>query len=105
MEIFGKVNHLRNFLRLKICVYENYLWKNAVMNESAILPRIHARALPVFLSQRFGTGVETRQTFHYRLAACIKTTRLSRKDCLAGYRYKKTAVINEHYTLNSLLML
>ena len=26
-------------------------------------------------------------------AASIKTTRLSRKDCLAGYRYEKAAVI------------
>ena len=44
------------------------------------------------------------QTFHRQLA-CIKTTRLLRKDCLAGYRYKKTAVINEHYALNRLLTL
>ena len=67
------------------------------LNESTVLPR--AGVLPVFLSQRFGTGVETRRTFHRGLAACIKTTRLdlSREDCLAGYRYKKTAVINEHY--------
>ena len=65
----------------------------------------HAWALLVFLSRRFGTGVETRQTFHRHLAECIKTTRLLHKDYLAGYSHKKTAVINEHYTLNSLLML
>ena len=40
----------------KICVYENYLWKKAGMNESTALSQIHTRALPVFLSRRFGTG-------------------------------------------------
>ena len=64
------------------------------MNESTVPPQIHAWALPVILSQCFGTSVETRRTFHRRFAACIETTRLSCKDCLAGYRYKKTAVIN-----------
>ena len=29
MEIFGKVNLCEIFLRPKICVYENFLWKNA----------------------------------------------------------------------------
>ena len=74
-------------------MYEDYLWKNAGMNESTEHPQIHAPALLVFLSRRFRTGVETRRTFHRRLAACIETTHLSSK---------KTAVINVHYALHSL---
>ena len=70
----------------KNLLLQKLLAENAGMNESTMLPQIHAQALPVFLSQHFGTGVETRWTFHHRLAACIKTTRLSNKDCLAGYR-------------------
>ena len=46
----------------------------------------------------FGTGVETRQTFNRGHAASIQTTRLLRKDCLAGYRHKKAAVISENHT-------
>ena len=89
-------------------MYENYLWTNAGMNVSAVFPQIHAQTSPVFLSRPFGTSVEMSQTFHRHLAACIKkTTRLLRKDSLAGYRYKKTAVItcNKHYALNGLIML
>ena len=45
---FQKGLPLANVLRPKICVYENYLWKNAGMNKSTVLPRIHTRMLPVF---------------------------------------------------------
>ena len=61
------------------------------MNKSTVLPRVHTWALPVFLLLRIGTGVETRQTFHRGHAASIKTTRLLRKDCLAGYRLDQRA--------------
>ena len=53
----------------------------------------------------WGTGIETKPNFHRGYAVSIKTIHLSSKDCLAGYRYEKAAVINEHYTHNSLLKL
>ena len=103
-ENFRKGQPYAKFFNSKIYLCENYLQKNAGMNESTVLPwrHVHARALLVFLSRHFGTGVEMRRTFHCHLAVCIETTHLSHKDCFAGYRYKKTAVINVHYALNSL---
>ena len=71
MEISGRVNHLRNSFTSENFYVQKLLVENAGMNESTLLPRVHARTLPVVLPQRFGTGVEMRRTFDHRLAACV----------------------------------
>ena len=67
------------------------------MNESTVLPRIHARALPVLKRGGLFTVVLQRVL---KLHVC-----LAKIAQLHGYRYKKTAVVNERYALNSLLTL
>ena len=69
MEIFGKVNLCEIFLRRKFACTQISCGKKQELKESTVLPRLHAGALHLFLSQRFGTGVETRRTFHRGLAA------------------------------------
>ena len=80
---FRKVNLCEFFDVRKFACTKISCGKMQELNESTVPPRLHVGALLVFLSQRFGTGIETRRTFHRGLAACIKTTRLdlSREDC------------------------
>ena len=96
---------LAKFIYLQKFTLTKIICKNVGMNKSTVevLPQIPAQALPVFLSRMFGTGVEKRRTFHHHHAASTKTTRLSRGDCLTGYRYEKAAAISEHQHTSALL--
>ena len=104
MESFEKVNHAlaKNFYIQNLLVQKLPAEKSRNEQKYRTSSNTCLGINDIF-SRRFGTGVEMRRTFHRRLAACIENTRVqSRKDCLAGYSYQKTAVINEHCVINSL---
>ena len=84
-------------------MYENYLRKNAGMNKSTV--SYFTGITGISFSTLWNRCRKNEADFSLFLAEFIKTIRLLSKDCFAGYRYKKLAVINEHCALNGLLML
>ena len=83
---------------------ENYWCEDARINKTTVPPQYMLRHYQSFFYNDL--ELETTPTFHHRRAASIKTTRLSHKDCLAGYRYEKVyekvAVISEQHTSSAL---